>query len=48
MSKKANVSALVLKYAGKLIQRSARSGLSGQIRAPNLKNPELQDIKKYI
>jgi hypothetical protein len=40
-----NVSAWVLKYAGKPIQRSARNGLSGQTKAPNQENPELMVIK---
>jgi hypothetical protein len=35
-----------LKYAGKPIPRSARSGLSGKIKVPNQKNQEPQDIKK--
>jgi hypothetical protein len=34
-----------LKYAGKPIPRSARSGLSGQIKVPNRKTPERQGIK---
>jgi hypothetical protein len=34
-----------LKYAGKPIPRNARSGLSGQIKDPIRKKPELQGIK---
>ena len=41
-----NVSASALKYAGKPILRSARSGLSGKIKVPNQKNQERQDIKE--
>lgn len=40
-----NVSAWALKYAGKPIPRSARSGLSGQTKAPDQKSPERAAIK---
>ena len=48
MSKRANVSASALKYVGKPIPRSARSGLSDQIKVPNQRNPERQDTEQEI